>query len=166
MRTAIAATGDTISGFRGGDKIDIGYMAFGANTTLVYTANNSNTGGTLTVDDGNGDITNIALIGQYTTASFALASDGHGGTMITDRAVVAQTDHAPSSVGNTHSYTANNSDTGDTLTAGHHNGEFANIALIGQYTAASFALAGGGHGGAVINDPAAGAQSHLASPHT
>jgi hypothetical protein len=33
----------------------------------------------------------IALIGQYSVASFALASDGHSGTVVTDPAVVAQT---------------------------------------------------------------------------
>jgi hypothetical protein len=52
------------------------------------------------------------------------------------------------------------------VTGGDHNGDIANIALIRQYTAASFALAGGGHGGTVITDPAAGAQTHLASPHS
>jgi hypothetical protein len=99
MSTAVAATGNTISGFGGHDQIDLGYIEFGANTTLAYTANNSNTG-TLTVDDGNGDITNIVLIGQYTAASFALASDGHGGTVITDPAVVAQTSLASPHTGN------------------------------------------------------------------
>lgn len=34
---------------------------------------------------------NIALLGQYMAGSFATASDGHGGTMITDPPVQAQT---------------------------------------------------------------------------
>jgi len=38
MSTAIAATGDTISGFGVKDKIDLNYIGFGANTTLAYAA--------------------------------------------------------------------------------------------------------------------------------
>jgi hypothetical protein len=32
---------------------------------------------------------NVALLGQYMAASFATASDGHGGTLVTDPPVVA-----------------------------------------------------------------------------
>jgi hypothetical protein len=39
----------------------------------------------------NGNVANIALLGQYVAGSFALSSDGHGGTLVTDPAVVAQT---------------------------------------------------------------------------
>jgi hypothetical protein len=89
MSTATAATGDIIFGFGSGDQIDLSYIGFRANTTLAYTA--SNTGGILTVDDHTGNIANIALIGQYMASSFALSSDGHGGTLVTDHAVIAQT---------------------------------------------------------------------------
>ena len=80
--TAVAATGDTISAFGAKDQIDLAFIAFGANTTLGYAPNNSNTGGTLTVDDHNGDVASIALLGQYLASSFVLASGGHGGTVI------------------------------------------------------------------------------------
>jgi probable HAF family extracellular repeat protein len=79
----------TIAGFGGSDQIDLGDIGFGANTTLGYTANNTNTGGTLTASDGI-HTANITLLGQYTAASFATASDGHGGTTISEPAVVAQ----------------------------------------------------------------------------
>jgi hypothetical protein len=52
-------------------------------TTLGYTPNDSNSGGVLTAGDGS-HVAKIALLGQYAAASFAMASDGHGGTLITD----------------------------------------------------------------------------------
>jgi probable HAF family extracellular repeat protein len=79
----------TVAGFGGQDQIDLGDIAAGANATLGYAANSGNTGGTLTVSDGT-NTANLALLGQYTAASFAVASDGHGGTMITEPAAVAQ----------------------------------------------------------------------------
>ena len=56
-------------------------IAFGANTTLAYTDAGNNTG-TLTVTDGT-NTANIALLGQYVAADFALSAFG-GGTLITD----------------------------------------------------------------------------------
>jgi hypothetical protein len=58
-------------------------ISFGADTTLGYSRNIDNTGGTLTVSDGT-HATSLALLGQYMSSSFALASDGHGGTLVTD----------------------------------------------------------------------------------
>ena len=78
-----------VKGFGAQDAIDLPGIGFGANTTLGYSQNGNNTGGTLTVSDG-AHTANIALLGQYAAASFATASDGHGGIMITDPAVVAQ----------------------------------------------------------------------------
>jgi hypothetical protein len=97
MGTAATAAGNTISGFGASDKIDLDYIAFGPNTTVAYAPNNSNTGGVLTVDDHNGDVANIALFVQSIASfagSFALSSDSHGGTLVTDPAV-AQTLLAP-----------------------------------------------------------------------
>jgi hypothetical protein len=73
----------SIAGFGGQDQIDLSDIAFGANTTLGYAADSGNSGGTLTVSDGT-HVVNIALLGQYMTSSFATASDGHGGTLISD----------------------------------------------------------------------------------
>ena len=37
----------------------------------------------LTISDGS-SVAKISLLGQYTAGDFALSSDGHGGTFITD----------------------------------------------------------------------------------
>jgi hypothetical protein len=64
-------------------SIDLSNVSFGTNTTLGYSANSDNSGGTLTVSDGL-HATSLALLGQYAALSFVMASDGHGGTLITD----------------------------------------------------------------------------------
>jgi autotransporter passenger strand-loop-strand repeat protein len=70
-----------IAGFAGQDKIDLSDIAFGNNTTLGYQGNN--TSGILTVGNGVG-AAHLLMLGQYTAANFAIASDGHGGTLVTD----------------------------------------------------------------------------------
>ena len=62
--------------------IDLPDIAFGAHTTLAYTANAAGTGGTLTVSDGRHTAA-IALFGNYMAGSFVAVADGHGGTLIT-----------------------------------------------------------------------------------
>jgi hypothetical protein len=74
-----------------GSRIDLSDIAFASGTTLSFTEAPSNTSGTLSVSDGV-HTANITLIGQYTTAQFTKASDGHGGTLVGDPPVVAQTD--------------------------------------------------------------------------
>jgi autotransporter passenger strand-loop-strand repeat protein/uncharacterized repeat protein (TIGR03803 family) len=89
LERASALTG-TISGFQVSDAIDLGDILFNnPGTTLGYTQNAANTGGTLTVSDGS-HVASLALLGQYTAAAFALTSDGHGGTLVTDPAIAAQ----------------------------------------------------------------------------
>ena len=81
----------TVTGFDSNDLLDLADLAFGSNTRLGYVANSNNTGGTLTVSDGT-NTANLALLGQYTAASFAMATDGSGGTLIHDPpATLAQT---------------------------------------------------------------------------
>ena len=63
--------------------IDLPDIAFGAQTTLAYSRNATGTGGTLTVSDGR-HAASIALLGNYMAGSFAVAADGHGGTLITE----------------------------------------------------------------------------------
>jgi hypothetical protein len=73
------------AGVAGGinDLLNLADLAFGTNS--------NNTGGTLTVSDGT-NTANLALLGQYTAASFAMATDGSGGTLIHDPpATLAQT---------------------------------------------------------------------------
>jgi hypothetical protein len=93
--------GGQISGFGSQDQIDLGDIAFAghptiggyAPMTLGYAANSDNTGGTLTVSDGI-HVANLALIGQYTATSFVAASDGQGGTIISDPPGVTQNEMA------------------------------------------------------------------------
>jgi hypothetical protein len=83
----------SITGFGGNDKIDLADIAFGPHTTLAVAAFHSNpatlpaspAGDILAVSDGT-HTARLLLIGQHTAASFAMASDGHGGTLITDTA--------------------------------------------------------------------------------
>lgn len=73
----------SLTGFGGGDSIDLADIAFnGTATTLGYLGNDSNTGGHLAVSDGT-HAAALTLLGQYSAASFVLAADGHGGTLIT-----------------------------------------------------------------------------------
>ena len=71
----------TVSGFKGQDVIDLPGIEFGADTTLGYSANSKQTGGTLSVTDGVHSA-NIALLGSYMASTFVLEGDNHGGTMV------------------------------------------------------------------------------------
>jgi hypothetical protein len=72
-----------VAGFTDQNLLDLADISLGSNTTLGYVANSNNTGGTLTVSDGT-HTANIALLGQYMAASFAMSTDGSGGTLIHD----------------------------------------------------------------------------------
>ena len=71
----------TVSGFGAQDTIDLTDLAFGAQTTLGYSPNSNQTGGTLTIGDGS-HAASIALLGNYIASSFAIAGDSNGGTMV------------------------------------------------------------------------------------
>ena len=58
-------------------------IAFDAQTTLGYLPNSNQTGGTLLLTDGT-QSAKITLLGNYMASSFAVASDSHGGTMVTE----------------------------------------------------------------------------------
>jgi hypothetical protein len=75
----------TVAGLCGQDSIDLADIAFGADSTLGYAANADNSGGILSVGDGT-HMANIALLGSYMASSFVAASDGHGGTLISEAA--------------------------------------------------------------------------------
>jgi len=80
-----ASFSGTIPGFGGQDQVDLRDIGFSANMTLGYSANNSNFGGSLAVNDGV-HAANIALLGSYMASSFVTASDGHGGTLVSEAA--------------------------------------------------------------------------------
>ena len=96
---APAAYSGQISGFygegsQGADVIDLKGISFDSGTSWIYEDNaGANTGGTLSIHEAsNGSATTIDNItfanGDYTTASFLLASDGHGGTAIVEPTAV------------------------------------------------------------------------------
>jgi hypothetical protein len=70
-----------VTGLGGRNVIDLPGIAFDAQTTLGYSANNNQTGGTLSLADGTHSV-NIALLGNYMASCFAAESDSHGGTMV------------------------------------------------------------------------------------
>jgi autotransporter passenger strand-loop-strand repeat protein len=65
------------------EEIDLRDITFDKHTKLSFTEASNNLSGTLTVTDGT-QIASLTLLGQYSTANFKLASDGSGGTIITD----------------------------------------------------------------------------------
>ncbi len=65
------------------DRIDLRGIAFGTGTTKSFTEAASNTSGTLTVTRGTHTV-HLVLLGRYKTTNFNLATDGHGGTLVTD----------------------------------------------------------------------------------
>jgi hypothetical protein len=72
------------------EEIDLRDMPFEASTHLTFREAGNHLSGTLTIRDRT-QITNLTLLGQYSAAAFTLASDGHGGTMITDPTLTAST---------------------------------------------------------------------------
>jgi T5SS/PEP-CTERM-associated repeat protein len=77
LGTASGFTGDVIKTFGGSDEIDITDIAFSTLKPLSFTA----AADTLKVSDATHSAT-LTFTGSYTAASFAAASDGHGGTLI------------------------------------------------------------------------------------
>jgi autotransporter passenger strand-loop-strand repeat protein len=79
-----------IKGFTGpspADRIDLRGIAFGSGTTEKFTQAASLTSGTLKVTDGTHTV-QLTLLGTYVTSNFKLATDGKGGTLVTDPPVV------------------------------------------------------------------------------
>jgi Ca2+-binding RTX toxin-like protein len=75
----------TVAGLHGRDRIDLADIGFNASSTIAYAGNPDHSGGTLSVGDGM-HAANIALLGSYMASSFVAASDGHGGTLISEAA--------------------------------------------------------------------------------
>ena len=77
------AFGGTISGFAAFDKIDLDFVAFDAGNHVSWQESNDNTGGALSILDGNNAlVASLHLAGVYATGEFSLANDGTGGTVI------------------------------------------------------------------------------------
>jgi hypothetical protein len=73
----------TAPGVTTSDAIDLRDINFAKLTTETYTENSAGTGGVLIVSDGTNTVT-LSFSGNYTIANFNFASDGQGGTLITD----------------------------------------------------------------------------------
>jgi hypothetical protein len=75
----------TVAGMTGQDTIDFADI----DPTKVQTPSYSGAafGGTLNVTDG-AHTSNITLLGNYLASTFTASSDGHGGTAVTDPAVL------------------------------------------------------------------------------
>ena len=80
--------GGLIAGFGEPEHLDLSDIGFGSATTLSFAEAGSHLSGTLTVGDGL-HTANLTLLGQYVTAQFTSASDGHGGTLIGDPPLAA-----------------------------------------------------------------------------
>jgi hypothetical protein len=72
----------SISGLNGDDLLDLKDVQFGANTTLTYSDDGAGNG-VLTVTDGV-HTSQIHMVGSYQASDFILASDNHGGSMISN----------------------------------------------------------------------------------
>ena len=72
-----------MAGFGAPDHIDLPGIGFGAHTTLGYSEDSGDAGGTLSDRDGPHGA-KLALLGNYMAASFVTPFDGHGGTLFTE----------------------------------------------------------------------------------
>jgi hypothetical protein len=80
-----------VSGFgtNTSQSIDLTDLDFAAGVEVSYVPNSGNTAGVLTVTDGT-KTAYLQLGGIYSLANFTVASDGNGGTLITDPKIVEQ----------------------------------------------------------------------------
>jgi len=79
--TAATITG-LITGLNADDRIDLKDVQFNAGTTMAYLDEGSGMG-VLTISDGT-HTASLHLSGNYQTGSFSLASNGHGGVLVTN----------------------------------------------------------------------------------
>ena len=90
-----ASAGAVISGFTLGDFIDFRAVGFTSGATSAtwnqIVSSGANASGTLTVSSGTTSAS-ITLLGQYLQGNFKISDDTHGGTVVADPLVVAQTD--------------------------------------------------------------------------
>src|SRR5262249_33131255 len=98
----------TAPGMATSDAIDLTDINFVTLNSETYTENSAGTGGTLMVSDGT-NTANLYFSGAYTLASFNFASDGQGGTLITDPPLSGTT---PTSTSTDSSSTPTSTDSG------------------------------------------------------
>jgi serralysin len=170
----------------GSDHIDLSNIKYNS-------VHDSYANGVLTITDGSGDTDKLSFNGSYTLANFSFASDGSGGTIVYDPPVTAssaQNTAAPGPVVPSETTTTGgtldpielsgiafygqstlgylpNSNQADAIPSFADGIGNANIALLGNYMASIFAIAGDNHG--TTSTVAQAAQPHdqslLSSPH-
>lgn len=85
-RTYDATNGGSSYSFAATTGIDLSAIKFAFDTTLTYTPNASQSGGTIVVTNGTHHA-RISVVGDFTAKDFHLADDFHGGTYVTDPAL-------------------------------------------------------------------------------
>src|SRR5262245_9446079 len=89
-----------VAGFAQPDLLDLRDIPFTAGVTSATWSQSDPTGGSLFVTSG-GMTASIKLLGQYTTDSFNVTTDNHGGTFVSDPPASAgsTTNHLPRAAG-------------------------------------------------------------------
>jgi hypothetical protein len=165
----------SVSGLTSKDTIDLADLTWvKGHMTAGFSGNTS--GGTLTVSNGTNSVA-LKLLGDYTTASWTLSKDSAGGTRVVDPPVTGSlSPRANGGAGRndlsgigfgantTLGYSPNGDNTSGTLTAsdGLH---AQSVALLAQYMASSFVMAGSGHGGTLSTEPPSNQELVLTHPH-
>jgi autotransporter passenger strand-loop-strand repeat protein len=88
LDSSLAFTG-LVAGFSKPDEVDLRDIGFVSGTTHATWTQKTTSSGVLAVTGGGSDIARLRLLGQYVTANFLVASDKHGGTVVTDPPVSA-----------------------------------------------------------------------------
>ena len=138
---ALGRTGtyaNTITGFSGGDTIDL--LSFKGGTVKSFVEAGDRKSGTLTLSSSAGQTTRLTLAGSYTAANFATAADAGGtGTAVTFKAAAKAMAAAASSpaTGQDHLLAAMGS-TDTPVAADHHAFAAARILFEGSPLPAAF----------------------------
>jgi hypothetical protein len=171
-----SAFSGSVSGFGGSGHsnkaqfIDLVSVTSAANTiSLSYVSAASHTSGTLFVSSGGTMVAAIKMVGSYSVGNFHITS-GAGGTVAITGPTVPNGGSVEPGAANvtfgaqtTLAYSEKSNALGLWATEGRY---AAALALLGNYMAASFATAAGGHGGAVVTQVAETASTPLlAHPH-
>jgi hypothetical protein len=118
LNQATGYTGE-VSGFGTTQSIDLTDLDFAAGVTISYASSNRhNSAGVLTITEGTQTV-HLDLEGSYTLANFQVASDGNGGTLLTDPTVDTQAPGgAPATIGNDTVLEVNTPDQGNVTFSG------------------------------------------------
>ena len=108
-----------ISGFGTTQSVDLAGINYAAGVTMSYASSGRrNSSGVLTITDGT-HTEKLTIEGSYTLANFKLASDGSGGTLLTDPTVVTQrAGNAAATIGNNTVLEVNTPDKGNVAFTG------------------------------------------------